>query len=157
MSSSASMSTARGIFALVCCIGLIAVAAGALLEMRRARRGDSILPPRQLRLRLISSLIWAITLGSLAYGVLFLWPERGDLVQARRFLGVISGAMMLIVIGLFLLAYDIWLVGQARRLQQAHLERNKSELARAEIERVRQERHPEIESPPGSPMDGAAS
>lgn len=157
MSSPDSMHNARVIFALICCLGLIAVATGTVLEIKRARRGDSILPARQFRLRLISALIWAITLGSLAYAVIFLWSERGDWEQARRFLAVISGAMMLIVIGLFLLAYDIWLVGQARRLQQAHLERNKSELARAELERVRQEHHSGNAPSPAPPVDGSAS
>ncbi|HVF09474.1 MAG TPA: hypothetical protein VNA16_01655 [Abditibacteriaceae bacterium] len=157
MSSPASAPTERIIFALICCIGLIAVATGAVLEIRRARRGDSIIPPHQIRLRLFSALIWAIALGSLSYAVLLLWSERGDLVQARHFLSLVSGAMLLIVIGLFLLAYDIWLVRHARRLQQAHLERTKSQLARAEIERVRQERSSGVEPLPNSPPDGAGS
>ena len=154
MSNPASMATERAIFALVCCIGVIAVAVGALLEVRRARRDDSIIPPRQFRMRVFSALIWAITLGSLAYTVLFLWPEQGDRDQAKRFLSVVSGVVLLVAIGLILLAYDFWLVGQARRLQQARFERNIDEMGRAEIERVRQEQSLTVEPSPNSSADG---
>ena len=157
MSNPASMATERAIFALVCCIGVIAVAVGALIEVRRARRGDGIIPPRQFRLRLFSALIWAIALGSLAYTVLFLWPERGDRDQARKFLSIVSGVVLLVVIGLILLAYDFWLVGQARRLQQARFERNVDEMGRAEIERVRQEQNLTSETSSNSSADGAGS
>ena len=157
MSSPASIPTERIIFALICCIGIIAVATGAALEIRRARRGRSIIPPRQIRLRLFSALIWIITLGSLSYAVLLLWSEPGDLAQARRFVGVISGVMLLIVIGLLLVAYDLWLVGQARRLQQAKFKLNMDDLARAEIERVQQEQSSGGEPLPNSPPDGAGS
>jgi type VI protein secretion system component VasK len=155
------MATERAIFALICCIGVIAVAVGALLEVGRIRRGDSIIPPRQFRLRLFSALIWAITLASLAYAVLFLWPQRGEREQATRFLSVMSGVVLLIAIGLILLAYDFWLVGQARRLQQAKFERNIERdldaMGRAEIERVQQERTSTTEPSPNSSADGAGS
>ena len=157
MSSPASVPTERIIFALFCCIGIIAVATGAALEIRRARHGSSIIPPRQMRLRLFSAVIWIITLGSLSYAVLLLWPEPGNLGQARRFLGIISGAMLLIVIGLLLVAYDLWLLGQARRLHQAKFKLNMDEMARAEIERVRQEQTSGGEPVPNSPPDGAGS
>ena len=162
MSSPASIPTERIIFALICCIGIIAVATGAALEIRRARRGSSIIPPRQIRLRLFSALIWIITLGSLSYAGLLLWSEPGDRVQARRFVGVISGVLLLIVIGLLLVAYDLWLVGQARRLQQAKFKLNMDDLniddlARAEIERVQQEQSSGAEPLPNSPPDGAGS
>ena len=157
MSSPASVPTERIIFALICCIGIIAVTIGAVLEIRRTRRGNSILPPHQMRLRLFSALLWVIILGSLSYAVLLLWSEPGNLVQARRFLGVVSGAMLLLVIGLLLVAYDLWLLVQARRLQQAKFKLNMDAVARAEIERVRQEQSSEGKPVPNSPPDGAGS
>lgn len=133
-------------FGLLCIAALLAVAIGALLEIARARRavlgGDAtvetstLVSRNQFRLRMLSAVVWMIVLASLAYATLMLWPAPGDSVTARRFVAVVSGALLLILIGLFLLAYDMWLVGRQRRLQEKQFERQLNDLAQSEIERL---------------------
>jgi len=137
-------------FGLLCIAALFAVASGALLEVARARRAASdgsvaeeastLVSRNQFRLRMLSAVVWMIVLGSLAYATLRLWPAPGDAVTARRFVAVVSGAVLLIFIGLFLLAYDMWLMGRRRRLQEKQFERQLNDLAQSEIERLETER-----------------
>jgi type VI protein secretion system component VasK len=126
-------SAAKTIFAVSCIVCLLAIATGAILEVLRQKRGESLLRPGQFRLRMFSALIWLIALGSLAYAVAFLWPQKGDLVQARKFISLISGALTLIFIAVLLLAYDMWQLARARKINEAQFQRHLAELAREEI------------------------
>lgn len=153
-------------FGLLCLAGLIAVAVGAVLEIGRARRaaqesmpadGAPLVGVNQFRLRILSAVVWMIVLGALAYATMFLWPTPGDMVTARRFVALVSGAVSLIVIGLFLLAYDMWLVSRRRRMQEKYFERQLNEMAQAEIERLAAQHPPDsinhsrpLDSPPSS-------
>lgn len=150
------MNAAKTGFAILCLAALIAVATGAVLEIGRARRAaaneeagaevGTLVSRNQFRLRMLSALVWMIVLGSLAYATLFLWPSPGDAVTARRFVSVISGAVLLIFIGLFLLFYDMWLVARQRRLQEKHFEHQLNAMAQAEIERLAAQ-HPAAAEP----------
>lgn len=131
---------AKTAFAVICLIGVVAVATGAVLEIQRAARGHSVLTANQHRLRLLSAVIWMISLGSLSYAVLFLWPQRGDLVQEKRFLSVTSGVVLLFFIGLFLLGYDVLQLGRARRRQEQAFQAKLETLSQGELERVTAER-----------------
>ena len=108
-----STDTARSTFAILCVLGIIALGTGALLEVARKRRGDSLLGARHFNLRMMSALIWLIVLASLFYAVTMLWPQPNDKEQAQRFLSVISGAFLLLAIALGLLVYDVWAVVRA--------------------------------------------
>jgi cbb3-type cytochrome oxidase subunit 3 len=131
------------IFSGLCLLAIIAVATGAALEIARTRRGESIISTNQFRLRMLSSLVWIATLGSLAYATLYLWPAPGDSVTARRFLSLVSGAILLFFIGLFLLAYDVWLVNRGRRQQEKQFQQHLDALAQEEIERALQQKSAE--------------
>lgn len=131
----------RAGFALLCFLGMIAISVGACLEVVRARRGESLVSPRQLRWRMMSAVIWLIVLGSLGYAVLFLWPVSGNLKQARQFISVITGAFMLLGIALLLLLYDVWQVNQERQQHELRFNRQLTELARVEAERMRAGQH----------------
>ncbi|MDF2439822.1 MAG: hypothetical protein JWN98_806 [Abditibacteriota bacterium] len=140
------MNAAKTGFAILCLVALIAVAIGALLEIARARRagaagtagaeGATLVGRNQFWLRMLSAVVWMIVLGSLAYATLFLWPAPGDDVTARRFVAVVSGSILLVLIGVLLLAYDMWLVSRQRRLQEKHFERQLNAMAQLEIERL---------------------
>jgi polyferredoxin len=75
------MSTAstRLVFSLVCALAAGAVLFGAWWELARFRRaatrGESSLPPRQLRLRLFSAVLWALIFAAFGYAVSNLWPN----------------------------------------------------------------------------------
>lgn len=133
--------TARTIFAISCLLSLVAIATGAALEIARQKRGESLLRPGHFRLRIFSALVWMIALGSLAYAVAFLWPQP-DLdfaarrEQAEQFLSVISGAMALLLIGIFMLTYDMWRLWQERHLKEAQFNLHLVDIARAEIEKA---------------------
>ena len=134
--------TAKSVFVMSCLLCMIAIAIGAGLEVWRQKRGESLLRPSQFRLRIFSALIWMIALGSLAYAVAFLWPnpelsliERRD--QAQKFLSLISGSLMLLLIGLVLLGYDMWQLARERRLKQAQFNLQLLDMAREEIEKAK--------------------
>ncbi len=130
-----STPAAKTAFAVLCILGIIAIGIGMLLELNRKRRGDSVISPRQLRLRLMSAIIWLIVLGSLFYAVIFLWPQRGDQEQARRFLSVLSGSLLLIVLAIGLLFYDFWQVLREGQRHEAQFEQQLTAFAKAEIAR----------------------
>lgn len=122
-------------FALLCLLAMLAVGAGALLEINRTRRGESIITLNHLRLRVLSAVVWMLILGSMACTLLVLWPEAGDERAKLRFLSVTSGIFLLLIIGLLLLLYDVWRVSLQRRQQQKRFEQQRNALARAEIEK----------------------
>jgi hypothetical protein len=133
--------SAKTVFVASCLLGLVAIAAGALLEIARQRRGESLLRTSQFRLRIFSALIWMIALGSLAYAAAFLWPQHGAApavrkAQAEKFLSVISGAMTLLLIGILLLGYDMWQLARERRLKEAQFNLQLVDMAREEIEKA---------------------
>lgn len=142
--------TAKTLFITSCLLCLIAIATGAVLEVLRQKRGESLLRPGQLRLRVFSALVWMLALGSLAYAVAFLWPQKGDVIQARKFLSVISGATMLLFIGVLLLGYDVWQVLKARRIKEAEFNLQLLDMAREEIEKAKTGQN----SSPTSKADG---
>jgi hypothetical protein len=128
---------AKTIFAISCLLCLVAIATGAVLEIVRQQRGESLLRPSQFRLRILSALIWMIALGSMAFAVTFLWPERGNDVAARKFLSVLSGALSLVFFAVILLAYDLWQVARERRVREAQFNLQLADMALHEIEKAR--------------------
>ncbi len=126
---------AKSGFALLCLLGVIAIGTGAVLEINRMRRKESIIGVNQFRLRLLSAVVWMIILGSTGYALLYLWPEKGDTPAALRFLSVVSGIILLLVIGFVLLMYDLWRVSLQHRQQQAQFNRQRDLLAQMEIEK----------------------
>jgi hypothetical protein len=133
--------SAQTVFVVSCLLGLVAIAVGALLEITRQRRGESLLRPSLFRLRIVSALIWILTLGSLAYAVAFLWPQHDAAfalrrAQAEKFLSVVSGALLLLLIGVLLLAYDMWQLARERRLKEAQFHLQMANMAQAEIEKA---------------------
>jgi hypothetical protein len=123
---------------------LVTIAAGALLEIVRQKRSESLLRPWQFRLRIFSALVWMIALASLAYAVTFLWPQQHAALELRKaraekFLSVISGAMALLLIGIILLAYDMWQLARERRSREAQFNMQLVDMARTEIEKAHAE------------------
>ena len=136
-------SGAKNGFALLCLIGVLIIAVAAILEIRRAWRGESIISRRQLRWRVFSSVVWMLALGPLSYAVLFLWPHPKSVVglsrfqwEASRFLSVMNGVALLFFIGLGLLMVDVLQLARERRRQAAAFERNLEDVARGELERL---------------------
>lgn len=126
---------------------LIAVWCGALFEIGRQKRGATI-SKRHFRWRMASALLWTLILGSLAYALLFLWPDSGvnlanasaaEKLKAHRFVALASGAMILLLPAFALLFFDFYLTAQTRRLQNARLHQDLGEIARREIERAQLE------------------
>jgi hypothetical protein len=127
---------AKNVFALMCLLGIIAVAVAAVLEIRRVRRGESVVTPLQFRLRMVSALIWVLVLGSTSYAILQLWPAPKDQDQAKRFISVISGVVLLLIIALLLMVYDLRLFALQRRRREAEFNQELAALAQAEIQRA---------------------
>lgn len=135
-----SDTTGRMIFAMLCLLAMVAITGGMVLELLRFRRGESLLRPGQLGLRIFSAFVWLILLGSLAYAVMMLWPY--DVASARKFAAVVSGSLCLLFIAIFLLAYDVWQVGRQRRLQERTFQRNLEGFAREEIQKIQNDSSP---------------
>jgi hypothetical protein len=148
-------SNARNIFALLCLLGIIAVAVAAVLEIRRMRRGESLITAGQFRLRLLSAVIWMILLGSTSYAILALWPQPGDAVRAVRFFSVVSGIVLLLIIALLLMAYDLWQFSIQRRIREAEFNRELAAMAQAEIQRAQEKRDAAKKDSLASPSDSA--
>ena len=128
----------RLIFGALCVAGMFAILAGLLFEWGRLRRGNSVLSPRQMRWRIVGGTLWILVLGSFAYATAFLWPsDLHDVVTGRRFVSVMAGAAMLLVVALIITAFDAFLTLKGAQFQRQKFERNAGEAARAEIERIR--------------------
>ena len=135
-----SETTARTLFAATCMAGVTIIAVAAILEIIRQRKGESMLRAGQFRLRIFSSLIWIILLGAMAIAVMFLWPQKGDLVMMRKFASVIGGSLSLLFIALFLLAYDFWQINRQRQITELKFNHQLDDMAREEIEKIQHEK-----------------
>ena len=145
--------TLRYIFAALCVAGMCAIIAGLVFESGRLKRGNSVLSPRQLRWRIVGGALWVLVLGSFAYATVFLWPNNlNDVVTGRRFISVMAGATVLLVIALIITAFDAYLTLKGAQLQREKFERDAGKVARAEIERIRAERG--LDSSHGDQSDG---
>lgn len=147
---------AQTLFAALCILAMIAVLTGAILEMRRSRRGESLISLNQYRLRLLSAFIWVIVLGSLSYATLFLWPEPGDRAQGYRFLSVVSGAGLLFIIGIALLLVDIFQLSRERQRQADRFNTELAAMAEMEGERLRTEARQKAAPLDAPPKDSRA-
>jgi len=134
----------RLIFGALCIVGMFAILAGLLFEWGRLKRGNSVLAPRQMRWRIVGGTLWVLVLGSFAYATVFLWPNNlNDVVTGRRFIAVMAGATVLLVIALIITAFDAFLTLKGAQLQREKFERNAGEVALAEIERIRAQHRPD--------------
>ncbi len=146
----------RVIFATLCVLGALAIVIVALLEIVRARRGESLLAPWHLRLRLISGLIWIIALISLAMAVTVQWPPPyATDNQKLQFLALVNGVIMLMALGLLLAGGDYWVFWRKRqRIETAQTIRFAEELramAESESARLRAEKRAQSNgTPPNS-------
>ena len=139
--------TPRFFFAGFCLLCLVAVWCGALFEIGRQKRGAAI-SVRHFRWRMISALLWTLILGMLAFATLRFWPaDATDIVNARRFVPLVSGAMALLLPAFVLLAFDFYLTAQTRRLQTARMNQDLGEIARREIERAQLEAKNRAQNP----------
>ena len=137
-----SSQTLRLLFSGLCAAGFAAILVGLLFEIGRMKRGTSVLPPRQARWRVFSGFLWLLVLGSLEYANVKLWPfDVPNRVLAKslasRYVSVVGGALMLLMVALFIMAFDVYLTLKGAQLQRQKLEREAGEVARAEIERIR--------------------
>lgn len=138
----------RLIFAVLCVLSALAIVVVALLEIGRARRGESLLAPWHLRLRLITALIWIIALISLAIAVTTQWPPPYPTKnQQLQFVALVNGVVMLVALGLLLAGGDYWVFWRKRRrIEQAQTLRFAEELramAESETARLRAEQRPQ--------------
>ncbi len=132
--------TLRLIFGALCVAGMVAIVAGLLFEWGRLRRGNSVLSPRQMRWRIAGGALWVLVLGSFAFATIFLWPsDLKDVVTGRRFIAMMAGATVLLVIALVITAFDAYLTLKGAQLQREKFERESGNIARAEIDRIRAE------------------
>ena len=132
--------TLRLLFGALCVAGMFAILAGLLFEWGRLKRGDSVLSPRQMRWRIVGGALWILVLGSFAYATMFLWPTNlHDVATEKRFIAVMSGATILLVIALFITAFDAYLTLKGAQLQREKFERDAGNIASAEIARIRAE------------------
>lgn len=134
----------RGLFALLCALGAIGILLGAWLELARARRGESLLAPWHLRLRLFSALLWVLILFSIAFAVTILWPPANATDnQKLQFLSVINGAVLLLLLAIVLLGGDMLMLARTRRrvekTQALRFSQQLHELAEVETARARAE------------------
>ena len=137
----------RLLFSVLCAIGFVAIGLGLLFEIGRMRRGASVLSPRQGRWRVFGGLLWLLVIGSLAYATIFLWPSPGDKIMAQRYVAVVAGAMVLLVVALVITMFDVFLTFKSAQLQRQKFERDAGKLAKAEIDRIRAQHG--IEDKPG--------
>jgi len=135
-----SETTARTLFSATCLAGVTVIAVAAILEIIRQRKGESLLRAGQFRLRIFSALIWIILLGAMAIAVAFLWPQKGDFATMRKFASVLGGSLSLLLIALFLLAYDFWQINRQRQITELKFNHQLDDMARAEIEKIQHEK-----------------
>lgn len=137
--------TARTIFSATCLASMTVIAVAAFLEILRQRKNESLLRPGQFRLRIFSTLVWMILLGSLAYAVAFLWPQKGDTATMQKFAAVVGGSLSLLLIALFLLAYDFWQINRQRQITEMKFKRQLDDMAREEIEKIQHQKIPDAD------------
>lgn len=147
--TSAPVSWARGLegvpggvlaFAAMCLLGLLAIVCGVLFEIGRVRREGAGSGPaiarEQFGWRMASALVWSVALGLLAYGSSWGWPRHklGLGLDGRGWLQVLGWAMLLILLGIVLLAHDLWRVKARTSAQETAFRASLSLLAQQEIE-----------------------
>lgn len=125
-------------FTLVCLLGMVVIATALWLEWRRVKRGESLFGAKVFRWRAASGVVWLLILGTLSYAMWFLWPTSGDKIMARKFLSVLNGALLLMLLSFVLLYLDFVAVLRERRRQEKNLKRQMSDLVR-EAEKTRKE------------------
>jgi len=126
------------VFSLACAIGAIAVLCGAWLEIVKMRRGETTVTPRHYRWRLASAAVWVAALGSMGYATGFSWPKDDhDKIAARHFVRSMEGGMCLLLVGLVLLAFDLWMTAREREIYTRKLQIDLDLMAKQEIERLR--------------------
>jgi hypothetical protein len=118
----------------ICVFGIFAIFIAALIEFQRLKTGDAVLSRRQSRWRIISSVLWIIILGSLAYATAFLWPEPGAPQPVQmRFMRIVVGSIALMVPAFILLALDLRFTLLAQKLSRLKFEAGLEEMTRQEI------------------------
>ena len=140
-------------FAVLCLLGLLAIVCGVLFEIGRVRRegaGQGLIVAReQFAWRMGSALVWFVALGLLAYASSWGWPRRALALglDGRAWLQVLGWAMLLTLIGLALLAHDLWRVRSRTAAQEAAFKAGLSLLAQQEIERAQNQKARRPENP----------
>lgn len=130
-------SLSRYIFALLCFVGFAAIAAGALYEIGRQRRGVGVISPRHFRWRMLSAALWVVILVSLGYAVAFEWPRAGDREAARHMLRIVSGSFCLMVLATMVFLVDVWFTMKLQQTYRHGTKRDISDFARKEIARLK--------------------
>jgi hypothetical protein len=125
------------IFAALCGVFFFAIAGVAVWEWIRFGRGESALSARHFRWRLLSAATWLVVLGAFFVATVFMWPHStAEVVLARRFFLVMSGAMLLMLFAFVLMAVDIFWTIQVGRKSIASRSRQSQEELRREMERA---------------------
>jgi hypothetical protein len=135
------LSPPRLAFAVLCALGFLAIAYGAALEISRQKRGETLVKPRQFRIRMISAAIWMTILAANFYAVTALWPDArylptGALTpeskqQARLFIQVVGGSFSLVFIGLFFFLVDMRQTARERQAMEQQRQREFATITRA--------------------------
>ena len=142
-------------FAGLCLLGVLAIVCGLLFEIGRVRRegasGNVVIGRGQFSWRVASGIVWCAALGLLAYASSWGWPRHalGLGLDGRVWLRLLACTMILVLIGLMLLAHDLWRVRARSAAQEEAFRQGLNEIAQQEIERARQNRvqNPESKTP----------
>ncbi len=129
-------------FAALCLLALLAIGCGVLFEIGRVRRdasANALIGRAQFRWRMASALVWCVSLGLLAFASSWGWPRRALHLglDGRSWLQILGWAMIFILVGLILLAQDLWRVRARSTAQEAAFRAGLSLLAQQEIERAK--------------------
>lgn len=130
-----SEETVRIIFAMLCCVGIVAIGTAATLEIRRMRRGEALISPRHFRWRMISTTLWVFIFAVLAYATTVAWPERGDREAVIRMGNILGGCMALMMVAMVIFSVDLMVtlrkkLAHARRVSASNRESLNRELGR---------------------------
>lgn len=135
----------RLVFSAICAAGIVAIAVAAVFERGRLKRGVSALSARHFRWRMVSALLWILILASLGTATLFFWPPANltpaqlspaQLVSVRRFTGLVSGAMVLLMLAIVIMTFDFYFTLLAQKRATLEFSRDRAQKAREEIERA---------------------
>lgn len=135
------------LFAALCVMGILAIAYGAAAEMSRQKRGNTLVSPRQYRIRLISAAVWMVILTANFYAVTALWPEEARYLpngrltpeskaQAQLFIKVIGGSFSLVFVGLGLFVLDMRHTARERQALELKRQKDFAELTSSELMRA---------------------